>query len=182
MAAPDFKYQEPLPIGKDETEYYLLTKDYVSVSQFEGKEILKVEKDGLTLLAKTAMHDCSFMLRTDHIKQIAEVLHDSNASKNDKFVSLVMLKNAEVSAKEYFLSARIQEQRQFMLKRVVGFGLLEVMMRRSHSVFTKPILAIIFDTLKLSHWICTRRKIQEQIFPLKLIYTQPMVPNISFYS
>lgn len=99
MAAPDFKYQEPLPIGKDETEYYLLTKDYVSVSQFEGKEILKVEKDGLTLLAKSAMHDCSFMLRTDHIKQIAEVLHDSNASKNDKFVSLVMLKNAEVSAK-----------------------------------------------------------------------------------
>jgi len=99
MAAPDFKYQDPLPIGKDNTEYYLLTKDYVSVSKFEDKEILKVEPEGLSLLAKTAMHDCNFMLRTEHIKQMAEVLDDSNASKNDKFVSLVMLRNAEVSVK-----------------------------------------------------------------------------------
>ncbi|MHC1702976.1 MAG: fumarate hydratase [Tenuifilaceae bacterium] len=99
MAAPDFKYQDPLPIGKDNTEYYLLTKDYVSVSKFEDQEILKVEPEGLSLLAKTAMHDCNFMLRTEHIKQMAEVLDDSNASKNDKFVSLVMLRNAEVSAK-----------------------------------------------------------------------------------
>ena len=50
MAAPDFKYQKPFPLGKDETNYYLLTKDYVSVSQFEGKEILKVEPEGLTMI------------------------------------------------------------------------------------------------------------------------------------
>ena len=99
MATPDFKFQEPLPLGKDETSYYLLSKDFVSTSQFEGKEILKVESEGLTQLAKTAMHDCSFMLRTEHIKQIAEILNDPNASKNDKFVALVMLRNAEVSAK-----------------------------------------------------------------------------------
>ncbi len=99
MAAPDFKYQKPFSLGKDETNYYLLTKDYVSVSQFEGKEILKVEPEGLTMIAKTAMHDCSFMLRTEHLKQMAEVLNDPEASKNDKFVSLVMLRNAEISAK-----------------------------------------------------------------------------------
>ena len=99
MAAPDFKYQKPFPLGKDETNYYLLTKDYVSVSQFEGKEILKVEPEGLTMISKTAMHDCSFMLRTEHLKQMAEVLNDPEASKNDKFVSLVMLRNAEISAK-----------------------------------------------------------------------------------
>lgn len=99
MAAPDFKYQKPFPLGKDETNYYLLTKDYVSVSHFEGKEILKVEPEGLTMIAKTAMHDCSFMLRTEHLKQMAEVLNDPEASKNDKFVSLVMLRNAEISAK-----------------------------------------------------------------------------------
>ena len=99
MATPDFKFQEQFPLGKDETKYYLLTKDYVSTSQFEGKEILKVEPEGLTLLAKSAMHDCSFMLRTEHLKQMAEILDDPNASKNDKFVALVMLQNAEISAK-----------------------------------------------------------------------------------
>ena len=99
MAAPDFKFQKPFPLGKDETSYYLLTKDYVSVAQFEGKAILKVDPEGLVLLAKTAMHDCSFMLRTEHIKQMAEILDDEAASKNDKFISLVMLRNAEISAK-----------------------------------------------------------------------------------
>lgn len=99
MATPEFKFQELFPIGRDETDYYLLSKDFVSVSQFEGKEILKVEPEGLSLLSKIAMHDCSFMLRTEHIKQMAEILDDPNASKNDKFVALVMLRNAEVSAK-----------------------------------------------------------------------------------
>lgn len=99
MAAPEFKFQDPFPIGEDKTEYCLLTKDYVSTAQFEGQEILKVESEGLSLLAKTAMHDCNYMLRTEHIKQLAEVLNDPNASKNDKFVSLVMLRNAEISAK-----------------------------------------------------------------------------------
>jgi len=99
MASPEFKYQDPFPIGEDETEYYLLTKDYTSASTFEGVEILKVESEGITLLAKTAMHDCNFMLRTEHIKQLAEILNDPKASKNDKFISLVMLRNAEISAK-----------------------------------------------------------------------------------
>ncbi len=99
MAAPDFKFQKTFPLGKDETSYYLLTKDYVSVAQFEGKPILKVDPEGLVMLAKTAMHDCSFMLRTEHIKQMAEILEDPAASKNDKFISLVMLRNAEISAK-----------------------------------------------------------------------------------
>jgi len=99
MSTPEFKFQEPFPIGKDETDYYLLSKDFISVSQFEGKEILEIEPEGLSLLSKTAMHDCSFMLRTEHIKQMAEILDDPNASKNDKFVALVMLRNAEVSAK-----------------------------------------------------------------------------------
>lgn len=86
-------------MGNDETEYYLLTKEFVSTARFEGQEILKVSPDGLALLAKTAMHDVSFMLRTEHIKQIAKILDDPEASKNDKFVALVMLRNAEVSAK-----------------------------------------------------------------------------------
>jgi len=99
MSTPEFKYQEPFPLGKDNTEYYLLTKDHVSVSEFEGRKMLKVEPEGLTELAKTAFRDTSFMLRTEHIKQVAEILNDDDASDNDKYVALTMLRNAEVSAK-----------------------------------------------------------------------------------
>ena len=62
MATPPFKYQPMFEHGEDKTEYYLLTKDYVSVSEFEGNPILKVEKEGLTAMANTAFRDVSFML------------------------------------------------------------------------------------------------------------------------
>lgn len=99
MATPDFYYQERFPVGNDQTEYYLLTKEFVSLAKFEGEEIVKVDPEGLAVLAKAAMHDTSFMLRTEHIKQIAAILEDPEASKNDKFVALVILRNAEISAK-----------------------------------------------------------------------------------
>lgn len=99
MPVPEFSFQKPFPLGKDQTEYYLLTKDYVSVSEFEGKTILKVEPEGLRLLAKTAMRDCSFLLRPSHQKQVAAILDDPQASSNDKYVALTMLRNAEVAAK-----------------------------------------------------------------------------------
>lgn len=99
MSAPEFNYQEPFPLGKDETEYYLLTKDHVSVSQFEGETIVKIEPEGLTKLANAAFRDTSFMLRTEHLEQVASILKDPEASDNDKYVALAMLRNAEVSAK-----------------------------------------------------------------------------------
>ena len=99
MATPEFNYQEPFPLGKDETEYYLLTKDHVTVSKFEGETIIKIEPEGLTKLAHTAIRDTSFMLRTEHVKQVAAILDDPEASENDKYVALSLLRNAEVSAK-----------------------------------------------------------------------------------
>ncbi|KAA6335706.1 Fumarate hydratase class I [termite gut metagenome] len=99
MATPPFKYQTPFPTGKDTTEYYLLTKDYVSTSEFEGKEILKVEAEGLTAMANTAFRDVAFLLRPEHQKQVARILSDPEASENDKYVALTFLRNAEVSAK-----------------------------------------------------------------------------------
>lgn len=99
MATPDFYYQERFPVGNDQTEYYLLTKEFVSLAKFEGEEIVKVDPEGLAVLANAAMHDTSFMLRTEHVKQIAAILEDPEASKNDKFVALVILRNAEISAK-----------------------------------------------------------------------------------
>ena len=99
MAVPPFHYQDPFPVGKDQTEYYLLTKEHVSVANFEGKEMLKVAPEGLTLLANTAMRDVSFLLRPAHQKQVASILDDPEATENDKYVALTMLRNAEVSAK-----------------------------------------------------------------------------------
>lgn len=99
MAIPPFKYQEPFPLEKDNTEYYLLTKDHVSVSEFEGKPILKVEAEGLTQLANTAMRDVSFLLRREHNEMVAKIFDDQEASDNDKYVALTMLRNAEVAAK-----------------------------------------------------------------------------------
>ena len=97
--AKEFKYQEPFPLGKEKTEYYLLTKDYVSVTEFDGQEVLKVDPAGLTALAHAAMRDCAFLLRTEHQRQVASILDDPEASDNDKFVALTMLRNAEISAK-----------------------------------------------------------------------------------
>jgi fumarate hydratase, class I len=99
MAIPTFNYQEPFPLGKDTTEYYLLTDQYVSVSNFEGQEILKVDKEGLTQVANVAMRDVAFMLRPAHQQQVAAILADPEASENDKYVALTMLRNAEISAK-----------------------------------------------------------------------------------
>ena len=99
MPTPPFSYQPTFPLGKDTTEYYLLTKDHVSVSQFEGKEVLKVEAEGLTRLANAAFRDVAFMLRPEHQAQVSKILEDPEASENDKYVALTFLRNAEVSAK-----------------------------------------------------------------------------------
>ena len=95
----EFRYQPLIELGEDKTEYYLLTKDYVSVSEFEGKPILKVEKEGLTAMAQAAFRDVSFLLREDHNKQVVKILNDPEASENDKYVALTFLRNAEVAAK-----------------------------------------------------------------------------------
>ena len=96
---PEFKYQPMFPLGADDPEYYLLTKDYVSVGEFEGHPILKIEKEGLTRMAQQAFRDVSFLLRRSHNLQVAKVLSDPEASENDKYVALTFLRNAEVSAK-----------------------------------------------------------------------------------
>lgn len=99
MATKPFKYQEPFPLGKDTTEYYLLTKDGVSVETCHGKEVLVVEPEALTHLANTATRDVAFMLRREHNEMVAKILHDPEASENDKYLALTMLRNAEVACK-----------------------------------------------------------------------------------
>jgi len=99
MATPEFVYQEPFVLGKDTTQYRLLTKDHVSLTKFDGKEILKVEPEALTLLANVAVRDVSFLLRTAHLEKVAAILKDPQASANDRYVALAMLRNADTSSK-----------------------------------------------------------------------------------
>lgn len=99
MATKPFKYQEMFPMSKDTTEYYHLTSDYVKVENWGGHEVLVVDPEALTVLTRQATHDNAFMLRREHNQMVAKILHDPEASENDKFVALTMLRNAEVAAK-----------------------------------------------------------------------------------
>ena len=99
MATPEFKYAPMFQLGKDDTEYYLLGKEGVSVSEFEGKPILKVSPEALTRLANAAFRDVNFLLRRSHNEQVAKILTDPEASDNDKYVALTFLRNAEVASK-----------------------------------------------------------------------------------
>ena len=98
MPVPPFVYQDPFPLAADDTEYRLLSKEGISTATFEGREILKVEPEALAYLAQHALHDCSFLLRTKHLQQVAAILEDPEASANDRYVALTLLKNAEISA------------------------------------------------------------------------------------
>jgi fumarate hydratase class I len=98
MATPPFAYQEPLPLSGDSTEYRLLSTEGVSTAQFEGREVLKVDPKVLAYLAQHAFRDSAFLLRTDHLRQVAAILDDPEASANDRYVALTLLKNAEISA------------------------------------------------------------------------------------
>jgi len=99
MTTPEFVYQDPFPLEKDSTEYRSVTDKHVSISLFEGKEVLKVAPEALTLLANEAMRDVSFLLRTAHLEKVAAMLKDPQASNNDRFVALAMLRNADTASK-----------------------------------------------------------------------------------
>jgi fumarate hydratase class I len=98
MSDQPFSYQDTFPLGPDSTEYELLTSDHVSASEFEGKPILKIAPEGLTLLAAEAIKAINFTLRASHLIQVAAILDDPEASENDRMVALMLLKNAAIAA------------------------------------------------------------------------------------
>jgi fumarate hydratase class I len=97
---PDFKYQDPMPLGAETTQYYKIegSEKFVSLDSFNGQDVLKVDPQALTILSNTAMRDVSFLLRPDHNEQVAAILADPEASDNDKTVAMAFLRNAEISA------------------------------------------------------------------------------------
>ena len=96
--APDFHYQPIFELDHSDTPWRKLSSDYVSESEFEGKRILEVDTQALTELAAAAVRDVSHLFRPGHLKQLAKILEDPEASDNDRFVAREMLKNANISA------------------------------------------------------------------------------------
>jgi fumarate hydratase, class I len=94
----DFVFQEMFPLAKDTTPYRLLTRDYVSSFEANGQRFLSVDKEGIRLLTFEAMKDIAHLLRPGHLAQLRKILDDPEASANDKFVALDLLKNANISA------------------------------------------------------------------------------------
>lgn len=94
----DFRYQKPFPVTKDLTPYRLLTTEYVSTVETDGRKILKVAPEGLSLLAREAVSDVSFFLRPGHLQKLADILADPEATDNDRFVAHTMLMNQVISA------------------------------------------------------------------------------------
>ena len=96
--APEFNYEDLLPIGQDLTEYRLLSKQGVTTFSAEGRQFLKVEPQAISDLTQVAIHDISHYLRSEHLGQLANILKDPESSPNDRFVALDLLKNANISA------------------------------------------------------------------------------------
>lgn len=95
---PEFNYEDLLPIGPDETEYRLVTTEGVSTFTAQGMEFLQVSPEAITTLTSEAIHDISHYLRSAHLQQLKNILDDAEASANDRFVALDLLKNANIAA------------------------------------------------------------------------------------
>lgn len=98
MSEKPFVYQDPFPLGEDKTEYNKISSKYVSVADLEGQPMLKVDPEGLAFLANEAFKAINFTLRSSHLKQVAAILDDPEATENDRMVALMLLKNAEIAA------------------------------------------------------------------------------------
>ena len=96
--SPTFSYSDLLPLGEDTTQYRLISREGVSVVKLGDKEFLQVEPEAIAKLTEEAIHDINHYLRPDHLQQLANIMKDPEASANDRFVALDLLKNANIAA------------------------------------------------------------------------------------
>ncbi len=139
----EFKYQDILPLGTEEVPYRLVSKDHVSTFEAAGNTFVKVEAEGVSLLTREAMRDIAHLLRPGHLAQLSQILADDEASANDKFVALELLKNANIAAGGILPSCQ-------------DTGTAIVMGKKGQYVFTgysdeEAIARGIFDTYQTSN-------------------------------
>jgi fumarate hydratase class I len=94
----DFSYEPMFRLGRDETPYGLLSKEWVSSGTFEGKKVLKVAPEALTEVARKAMSDVNYFFRTSHLESLRKIVDDPEASDNDRYVAITMIKNAVIAS------------------------------------------------------------------------------------
>ena len=94
----DFRYEELFQFGEDNTEYRKLDTEKIGISKFKNRKIVNIPHEIIEYLTKEAFNDISHFLRKDHLKQLEKILKDPEASSNDKYVALTLLKNANVAA------------------------------------------------------------------------------------
>ena len=143
MGMAEFAYQEMLPLGEDTTPYRKLSQDYVSTFEAGGQTFLKVEPEALTLLTREAMRDIAHLLRPGHLTQLASILKDPEATPNDQFVALELLKNANIAA-------------GFVLPSCQDTGTAVIMGKKGERVFTgsndeAAIARGVFDVYQTSN-------------------------------
>jgi len=98
----EFKFETMFPLGEDTTPYRLLTKEHVRVKEFEGREVLMVEPQALTILANQAFKDVAHLYRPEHLKQLKKIIDDPESSDNDRYVALELLKNATIASEKVY--------------------------------------------------------------------------------
>jgi fumarate hydratase class I len=179
MSTKPFVYQDPFPLAHDDTEYYLLSKEHVSVAEFDGQQVLKVEPQALTLLAQQAFHDAAFMLRVSHQQQVASILLDPEASDNDKYVALQFLRNSEIAAKGVLPTCQDTGTAIIMGKKASASGPAAAMKPPWRRAFTTPIPKITCATHRTRRWICIKRLTPAPTCRRRSISTASTVKNIS---
>ncbi len=179
MSTKPFVYQDPFPLAHDDTEYYLLSKEHVSVAEFDGQQVLKVEPQALTLLAQQAFHDAAFMLRVSHQQQVASILLDPEASDNDKYVALQFLRNSEIAAKGVLPTCRDTGTAIIMGKKASASGPAAAMKPLWRRAFTTPIPKITCATHRTRRWICIKRLTPAPTCRRRSISIASTVKNIS---
>ncbi|MFT5904548.1 MAG: fumarate hydratase class I [Cryomorphaceae bacterium] len=97
MSTPEFHYQKPFPLGPDKTEYELISTEGVSIEKLGEREILTVSQEAITHLANEGSKAICFQLRSSHLKQVAAIMDDPEATENDKMVALTLLRNAAIA-------------------------------------------------------------------------------------
>jgi fumarate hydratase class I len=159
-----FTYQPVLPLGPDTTPYRQLTSDFVSEGKFEGTDVLKVEPQALTLLAETAMHDIAHYLRPGHLQQLANIFSDPEATSNDRFVAMELLKNANVAAGG-------------VLPMCQDTGTAIILGKKGQAVFTqgKDAAALSLGVFNTYHKSCLR---YSQLAPLTMYQEQNTKNNL----
>ncbi len=177
-----FRYQPIFELGEDDTPYRKLTSDGVGEAEVLGRNALVVEPEALSLLASQAVRDVSHLFRTSHLEQVRKILDDPEASDNDRFVALQMLKNANVSAGMILPSCQDTGTAIVFGARASTCSREGATRKRSRGESSRPTPGRTSGTRRWRLSRCTRRKTPGPTFRRRSRSTPARATSITFSS